>query len=293
MTSPAWTLDQSGLSPAIEQAIEAAVAKAVAKAMINHGKAVGTLPESLGNMAATLVPGGSSVGLQHNQTTNVEKHLPTEVWERIFKYLYPSQLSRVSRVCRTFYDIVANLLVWLEIYAQVHPNDENHVVEGIKPVLGKNPNKDFMLHICAESLRICELCLSAYSGTDIPKDRLASLPLPVHVWRVRAFMRKATFQPLPSKRSPTDWTIRLCVSCRRDVFDHSQELLSMDSPSHYYLQYDYRSDRKEELRKARLKYGGDIGVASSSQNSSHSAISTMKSRLEDDSLRLVMAMMDC
>ncbi|KAK3827846.1 MAG: hypothetical protein J3Q66DRAFT_5588 [Benniella sp.] len=232
MTSPAWTLNQSGLSPAIEQAIEAAVEKAVAKAMVDHGKAIGTLPESPSNMAITPVQ-GSSVGLQDIQTTSVEKRLPTEVWERIFQYLYPSQLSRVSMACRTFYDIVADLLIWPEVYAQVHSNDENHVFEGIKPVPGKNSNKDFMLRICAESFQICELCLSVYNGTDIPKDRLASLPLPVHVWRVRAFMKKATFQPLPSKRSPTDWMIRLCVGCRRNVFDHSQELLPEDSPSYF------------------------------------------------------------
>ncbi|KAK3827845.1 MAG: hypothetical protein J3Q66DRAFT_382733 [Benniella sp.] len=235
------------------------------------------------------------------RAVGLEKRIPTEIWERIFKYLYPSQLSRVSRVCRTLYDVVVKLPVWPEIYAQVHPNDQNHLAGVIKPVLGKNPNKDFMLRLCAESLRICELCLSVYSGTDVPKDRLASLPLLVHVWRVRAFIRKVAFQPLPNKSSPRDWMIRLCVSCRRQVFGHCQESIpkdprgllhgSGDYPSGYFGAYG--DNGEAALKKARLKYGGDIGVRFSGQKSSSKAIQVMESRLEDDSLRLVMSMMDC
>ncbi|KAF9358748.1 hypothetical protein BGX34_008779, partial [Mortierella sp. NVP85] len=165
------------------------------------------------------------------------------------------------------------------------------------PVLGKNPNKDFMLRLCGESLRICELCLSVYSGADIPKDRLASLPLPVHVWRVRAFMKKATFQPLPSKRFPTDWVIRLCVGCRRQVFNHSQETIPKDPGSWLYKigRYPYIQgySAEEMLKKERQMYGGDIGVASPGCNPSSSAIQVMESRLEDDSLRLAMSMMGC
>ncbi|KAF9358749.1 hypothetical protein BGX34_008780 [Mortierella sp. NVP85] len=225
------------------------------------------------------------------RAASTEKRVPTEIWERIFKHLYLSQLSRVSMVCRTFYDIVGRLPIWPKVYAKIHPNDQNHLAEGIKPVLEKNPNKDFMLRLCAESLRICELCLSVYSGADIPKDRLASLPLPVHVWRVRAFMKKATFQPLPSKRAPTDWMIRLCVGCRRKVFDHSQEAIPKDPRSVLYGSGPYPNgyrggfldDGKEALKKARLEYGGDIGVTSSGLPSSN-AIKTMEARLEDDSL---------
>jgi len=224
-----------------------------------------------------------------------EKRVPIEVWERIFKHLYLSQLSRVSMVCRTFNDIVGRLPIWLTVYAKVHPNDQNHLAGVIKPVLGKNPNKDFMIRLCAESLRICELCLSVYNGTDIS----SSLSLPVHVWRVRAFMRKVAFQPLPSKRSPRDWVIRLCVSCRRQVFDQCPESIPKDPASLLYVSGQYPDiyhglEKAEEvLRRARQTYGGDIGVAYAGHNSSSKAIKAMESRLEDDSLRLAMSMMDC
>jgi hypothetical protein len=50
---------------------------------------------------------------------------------------------------------------------------------------------------------------------------------------------------------------------------------------------------EEVLRRARQTYGGDIGVAYAGHNSSSKAIKAMESRLEDDSLRLAMSMMDC
>ncbi|KAK3827848.1 MAG: hypothetical protein J3Q66DRAFT_394170 [Benniella sp.] len=282
------------LSRALEEAIETIVSRAIAKAMVsnhrNYWNALSRFNTDSKSCSHVIVQGIRTMGL--------DKHVPTEVWERIFKYLYPSQLSRVSMVCQTFYYIVVKLPVWPEIYAQVHLNDQNHLAGVIKPVLGKNPNKDFMLRLCAESLRICELCLSVYNGTDIPKDRLASLPLPVHVWRVRAFMKKATFQPLPSKRSPTDWMIRLCVSCRRQVLVQCPESIPKDPKITLPMFYQYNQYQGGLVmgfghEKARQTYGGDIGVASAGQNSSSKAIETMEARLEDDSLRLAMSMMNC
>jgi hypothetical protein len=303
MTSPAWTLDLSGLSLVIEQAIEAAVTKAVAEAMSNHRKVADALPEALSDKVTEPGPEGcSSITPQHNQTTGLEKHLPTEVWEWIFMYLYPSQLSRISMVCRTFYDIVAKLPIWTEIYTKAHPDNQNHVVGGIKPVLGNSPIKDFMLHLCAESLRICELCFLTYNGTDISWDRLAYLTLPVHVWRVRLATKKTdAFRPFQIEVGPQDWVIRLCLSCRRVILKECPESLPIilkrreigcNLVKVYNLEYsDVRGiseadpDSEEKvLERAREKFGGDVGVKASSKGSSSIAVKSMISRLKEVNL---------
>ncbi|KAF9535223.1 hypothetical protein EC957_001900, partial [Mortierella hygrophila] len=40
------------------------------------------------------------------------KRVPVEVWEQIFSFLYPSQLSRISMVNKNFNSIVSLLKVW-------------------------------------------------------------------------------------------------------------------------------------------------------------------------------------
>ncbi|KAK3827850.1 MAG: hypothetical protein J3Q66DRAFT_363050 [Benniella sp.] len=319
MTSPAGTLGLRGLGPMLEQAIEEAVEsavekaveKAVAKAMANyHERAIKVPPEPpapLSNRDTTLVPEGSTLAtVQHNQPAGLEKRLPTETWEQIFLFLYPSQLSRVSMVCRTFYDIVSKLSVWSEIYATVHPNKQNHVIGGFKPVPGKNPNKDFMIYVCAESLQICELCLSVYKEADVPKDRLAFFPLPVHVWRVRLASKKTgNFQPLSVEIGPQDWVVRLCLGCRRKVFEECPESESETTFTRtaYGLLTDCnlvsrevgpgpRHDATTILSVARMKYGGDIGVQVGRAGSSSNAVKSMESRLKEICLRLTRAAVD-
>ncbi|KAK3827844.1 MAG: hypothetical protein J3Q66DRAFT_394167 [Benniella sp.] len=63
------------------------------------------------------------------QTMGPEKRVPIEVWERIFNYLYPSQLSRLSMVCRTLPDIVAKLPIW----PKAIPKDPKSVLFGSGP----------------------------------------------------------------------------------------------------------------------------------------------------------------
>ncbi|KAF9346354.1 hypothetical protein BGX34_004021 [Mortierella sp. NVP85] len=307
MTSPAGTLDLSGLSLLLEQAIEAAVEKAVAKAMSNyHERTIKVLSEPSSNQNTSLVPEGSpSTTAQHNQPAGLEKRLPIEIWEWIFKYLYPSQLSRVSIVCRTFYDIVSNLSLWSEIYATVHPNNQNHAVGGFKPVPGKNLNKDFMLYICAESLQICELCLSVYNEADVSRDRLAFFPLPVHAWRIRLASKKTgNFQPFSAKIEPQDWVVRLCLSCRRKVFEECPEseatfprrmgctLLSDCHLTHSDVGEGPRPNPATVLRAARTTYGGDIGVEFGGNRSSYNVVESMESRLREICLRLTKAAVD-
>ena len=291
----------------LEQAIEAAVEKAVAKAMANyHERAIKVIPEPSSNQDTTLVPEGSpSTTAQHNQPAGLEKRLPTETWEQIFLFLYPSQLSRVSMVCRTFYDIVSNLSLWSEIYATVHPNNQNHVIGGFKPVPGKDPNKDLMLYICAESLRICELCLSVYNEADVSKDRLAFFPLPVHVWRVRLASKKTcTFQPFSANIEPQDWVVRLCLSCRRKVFEECPEsepvlryvqTYGMSYVVAYHLtrrDLDLSTDERTVAITARQRFGGDIGIQAAGPQSAYSTFTSMASRLDGICLRLTRAAVD-
>ncbi|KAK3827851.1 MAG: hypothetical protein J3Q66DRAFT_321241 [Benniella sp.] len=329
MTSSTGTLDLSGLIPMLEQAIETAIGKAVdkavdqavektvekavekavkravAKAMANyHERAISVHPGPSSNQDTALVPEGSPSTAQHNQPAGLEKRLPTETWEQIFLFLYPSQLSRVSMVCRTFYDIVSKLSLWSEIYATVHPNNQNHVIGGFKPVPGKNLNKDFMIYICAESLQICELCLSVYNGTDLSRDRLAFFPLPVHAWRVRLASKKTgNFQPISAKIEPQDWVVRLCLGCRRKVFEECPESEAtfprrggtLTSDSHLTpsdVGGEVRPNPTTVLRVARTRYGGDIGVEFGGNWSSSNAVKSMESRLREICLRLTRAAVD-
>ncbi|KAF9354928.1 hypothetical protein BGX34_010750 [Mortierella sp. NVP85] len=306
MASPSENASPGTLGLIIDQAIEAAVARAVAKALATH-----TCHTCEKSRPAITTTSTAATCTDSQRYPTIEKQLPTEVWEKILKYLYPSQLSRVSMVCRKLYDIVGMLPVWPEIYARVHPDDDNHLVGGIKPVVGKNPIKDFMLHVCAESFRICELCLSVHMGHDVPKDRMASLPLPVHVWRVRLAAKKDdTFQPLSAQIGPQDWVIRLCLGCRRKVFDACPESipktvqdfrdgselmdlyhLSADEISSYRSSYlGYRE--RMILEMARLKYGSDIGIQAAAPYSSTRAVESMESRLQDLSLRLTRESVD-
>ncbi|KAI8347468.1 hypothetical protein B0O80DRAFT_465197 [Mortierella sp. GBAus27b] len=210
-------------------------------------------------------------------------------------------------VCRTFANTVTNLSVWSEMYAKAHHTNQNHLVGGIKPVVGKDSNKDFMLHMCAESFRVCEMCLSIYSGSDISQDRLASLPLPVHMWRVRAALKKVEFLPLSSKVFPKDWVIRLCVSCRKMVFEQCPESISglvrkaNNRSSHLAAKYHLterdiaRSTFMSEetaLVKARSKYGGDVGIEGAAPGSSAKVIESTESRLEEICLRFTVVAMD-
>ncbi|KAF9350323.1 hypothetical protein BGX34_001297 [Mortierella sp. NVP85] len=327
MISSTGTLDVSALSlilqqaieAAVEKVIEAAVEKAIAKTTANnHGGAIATPPESLSSSSsqdatrAVRAPKGGSSGSQKSQEgVKLEERIPAEIWQRIFLFLYPSQLSRVSMVCRGFNDIISKLSVWPEIYAKAHPDKKNHVVGGVKPVVGKYPPKDFMLYLCAESLQICELCFGVYVGSEVAKDVLAYLTLPVQVWRVRATSKKAEFLPYLNGQ-PKGWTIRLCLPCRRKIFAHCPETtpetalqirpardlakiysLSVGDVCGYGATPNPDAQFREEaiLARSRTRYGGDVGVAAAAQPSSK-AIKSMESRLEKICFRLTITDMD-
>lgn len=312
--SSTGALDMDALSAMLEQAIGVAVEKVIAKMTANNGMGSAAPSESLGSQAtASASEGGLFASRKRKQTTEPEERVPPEVWQQIFQFLYPSQLSRVSMVCRTFHDIISKLDIWSEIYAKAHAGKKNHLVGGIKPVVGKHHPKDFMLYVCAESLQICELCFSVYGGTDVSKNILASMPLPVQMWRVRAASKNVEFVAYSVKGLPKDWTIRLCLTCRRNVFAQCPESIPETAqktrPAHelakmygytigevctmygigHYPDHQCREDTI--LARGRTKYGGDVGIAAAAQVSSR-AIKSMESRLETICFHLTVVAMD-
>jgi hypothetical protein len=84
-----------------------------------------------------------------------------------------------------------------------------------------------MLYVCAElSLMVCELCFAVNDDPEVTRERLASFPLPVHMWRVRAAFNDVTFIPYSVYGRPKDRTIRLCLRCRRMVFARCPESIT-------------------------------------------------------------------
>lgn len=307
------TLDLSGLGLLLEKIIEAAVERGVTQALEKHHREVTAAskptfstdtktqaPDSTD--IKTQVPDNTDTKIHDPDSTNtkshdpystpptilqrghksgVEKRIPTEVWERIFKHLFPSQLTRVSKTCRTLYDIVSSLSVWSEIYDKAHPQHTNHLVGGVKPIIGKNPPKDFMLHICAESFRICELCLSVYSDSNAPKLQLAFYPLPVHVWRIRVAPKDSTYLPFLCKADPQDWVIRLCLNCRKEAFERYPESIPKTALRTLWgdeLSREYKLNFRDVMGQGskgpyseglfitngRVMYGGDVGFKAAS-----------------------------
>ncbi|KAG0226928.1 hypothetical protein BGX31_007149 [Mortierella sp. GBA43] len=334
MTSPSGSPELHRLGEIIEQLIEHTVDTAVAKAVTKAVNEVVTeavtkavanatahhICTSCSNRSSDVTKEELQASVDNSDTSNpgsndatVAKRVPPEVWERVFRWLYPSQLSRISMVCRIFADIVAKLPVWTILYSKAHPTNQNHLVGGIKLVVGKNPTKEFMKYVCAESSQICELCYLIYSGTsEVSVDRLAYLPLPVHVWRVRAALKKAVFLPLSSKVGPKDWVVRLCVNCRKSVFGKCPESIPESvgklrtSSAALYAKYHLTCiepdvfgfnqppycTEESVLVKARSIYGGDIGIKASAPGSSAKVFRSMKSRLEEICLRLTIEAMD-
>ncbi|KAF9123817.1 hypothetical protein BG015_005237 [Linnemannia schmuckeri] len=86
----------------------------------------------------------------------VYKRIPVEVWEQIFSYLYPSQLSRISMVNKNLNSIVSLLEVWSRMFAVAH-GPKAH----LRPLLGISKSKSYMMFMCSSSLHVCERCFAA------------------------------------------------------------------------------------------------------------------------------------
>ncbi|KAI8604182.1 hypothetical protein EDD21DRAFT_366928 [Dissophora ornata] len=209
---------------------------------------------------------------------SLPRHVPVEIWEVVCSYLPPSQLARLSRVSRVMYEVVCGLRLWKDWFddlvdntkiryddlAKFHPKDHHPAV--------------YMLYLFARSFVLCEECRGAYQQRF--DAGFMNFPLPVQM-EVDDHMIKDT-------RITMQWTVRLCVKCRRkhylqhperaprglkgtfytgdqvqDLFGFGRNrarsiggLMIMSVGSTSWTEYPAYA----ALMKARYEYGGDIGI---------------------------------
>ncbi|GJJ75064.1 hypothetical protein EMPS_07422 [Entomortierella parvispora] len=173
------------------------------------------------------------------QSQCIDKALPLEVWERIFSYLYPSQITRLSKVNKTLHDIVAASSLWSKMFSQAFGPD---AVLCTLPAMPES--KSYMLYMCAVSTRVCEQCL-VHAVPSMVRSELPARPLPVLVpdARLRRLNHPGPHQRINKRDSlwpggksqgaprlfgqriiygepiNTRWTIRLCLPCRQAHYE--------------------------------------------------------------------------
>lgn len=231
---------------------------------------------------------------EHKNT--VDKRIPVDVWHHIFQYLYPSQLSRVSQVSKTLYDVVEGMSLWRTIYQKgLH----------IRPNIGFGATlpKRLMSFIFACSFCICEQCFRSCDGENA-LGRLAAMPLPVPLKLVlnksdssygELFDRALSNLMDKMKKYDSDHfdpnelelKVRLCMSCRKTVYEkHPEEHIPSRLSGSYLTKKELkdiyhlgdksvqgilsrigpisglptRYSEIEALKRARLLYGGSVGL---------------------------------
>lgn len=138
----------------------------------------------------------------------IDKRVPFEVWERIFSRLYPSQLSRLSMVNKTFSKIVSSLSMWSRMFFVAHSSDKKR----LRTLRDMPESKSYMLYMCAMSLYVCEYCLCMAScnadKNDKPKQRLA----PMRTLKTGKF-------GYVGEEIDMHWTVNMCDSCSNSFRD--------------------------------------------------------------------------
>ncbi|KAF9951525.1 hypothetical protein BGZ65_005892 [Modicella reniformis] len=203
-----------------------------------------------------------------------------------------------------------NVLLGMGMEKLVPLEGQFHLTGGIKPTLDINPSRDFMLYLCAESLRICEQCFSGCVRNPCNNDAY-QIALPVSVWRIKMATRTTMSLPLSWGRARKHWAVRLCFTCRSKVFKRCPESMPREMLKSYlgynaiigkYALEDQeiktitrRSldlfSQKEAKKKARSKFGGDVGIAAAIGSMACDK-TTMMTRLEDVCLRLTITAVD-
>ncbi|KAG0303716.1 hypothetical protein BGZ98_006360 [Dissophora globulifera] len=186
----------------------------------------------------------------------IDHTVPTEVWVQVFQYLYPSQLSRLSMVSTSFYSIVSGLSQWIHWFNKTY----GHLKFWINPLSSQPSSRGchprvYMQHLCAESMHICEQCLTANDQMRRPRAPMASMPLRIsgrlvvaagvldirkyddhqrrvgvasshdddegHDWnREREVLEvRKRYRKLDDNVKKEDWTLLLCLWCRCRVFE--------------------------------------------------------------------------
>ncbi|KAG0047916.1 hypothetical protein BGZ83_007112 [Gryganskiella cystojenkinii] len=135
---------------------------------------------------------------------SLSNSIPTEIWEIILSYLYPSQLWQMSRVNKNLKEIVSSLEVWLRMFVIAH-GPKAH----LRALAGIPRSESCMIFTRLSRLHICERCfgLAAYNADD-----LFRLPQPMAILLPRRSTDAAKYV---GDRFDPDWTIRMCLPCRQ------------------------------------------------------------------------------
>ncbi|KAG0053367.1 hypothetical protein BGZ83_001261 [Gryganskiella cystojenkinii] len=157
----------------------------------------------------------------------VHKRVPAEIWELIFRNLYPSQLSHFSLVDKRLNAIVSSLEVWSHMFAVAH-GPEAH----LRPLAGISRSKSYMIFMCSSSLHVCEKC---YGLTAYNADNLSDLPLPMPILLPRR-SKDTTIKYL-------DQVAELSLITRKGLIDEATVIMYM-----------------------RQHLGGDVGIEASKES---------------------------
>ncbi|KAG0296900.1 hypothetical protein BGZ98_000780 [Dissophora globulifera] len=131
----------------------------------------------------------------------VDKRVPSEVWEQIFNRLYPSQLSRISIVNKTFNAIVSSLSLWSRMFTIAYGPKMR-----LRTLLNMPESKSFMLYMCVNSRYVCERCFTVTPfNDDYGRPRPSRAPLPT--------LSTREFQYLGEELN-LGWRVNACHSCR-------------------------------------------------------------------------------
>lgn len=212
--------------------------------------------------------GDTKPSVQNDKIQLIDKRLPTEVWEQIFCYLYPSQLSRLSMVSKTFYTIVCSLAMWSRLFTSTFGPKKR-----LRPLIGISESKSYMLYLCASSLHICENCNSL---TKYEAGLRSGLPLLV---LVPAPTQSTDEVEYLGERLNEDWYFRMCLSCRqalpaepvpREIANQQRPLGVLQQMYPGYVLDPHHSYARNQLcreidalRQMRQKRGGDVGIEAS------------------------------
>ncbi|CAO3564334.1 unnamed protein product [Mortierella alpina] len=146
-----------------------------------------------------------------NNPLRDNSRLPTELWQAVCSYLYPSQLARLSRVNRTLYRLVANMRLWSTYFIQLRGRRWSF------PFYEQLRNKPqlHMHYIIALSYHVCDQC-TILSHPDSPQ-KFAAMPLSILEW--------PSPQPDQADYYPPPGKIHLCLPCRREHYTHYPEAI--------------------------------------------------------------------
>ncbi|KAK3811488.1 MAG: hypothetical protein JOS17DRAFT_842844 [Linnemannia elongata] len=167
------------------------------------------------------------------------KLVPVEVWEHILRYLYPSQLSRISMVNKNFCAIVSSLEVWSLMFVIAY-GPKAH----LRTLVGVPRSKCYMMFMCSSSLHVCERC---FGLTGYNMDSKSKFPLPIPVLLPK---RSTDTVKYLGERFDPNFTIRMCLSCRQGHISTYEEPLPRRA----------ENSKLDEYQTMRRHFGGDVGI---------------------------------